>query len=268
MSSNTNSTFTLTFSECVENHVGMQQIGSSVGKDGYSVELLQKIAKKYNGDIYNLNDLLDDDPPELDVLPDDACLLVLRNGLENVFGISHKDLYDEHKVLDVDTKCFMYGRVVNKKARHNLCFADYNQEPDYENKKGRIISFDDNSIKLTNLLRQKLGELGDEFKDLYAEGNYYYDIEKTFIGFHGDGERRCVAGVRLGASFPLHYQWYYKNNKVGNLFSIKLNGGDIYMMSKKAVGNDWKKKNIYTLRHSSGELKHFDGFKDMKPNYN
>ena len=26
----------------------------------------------------------------------------------------------------------------------------------------------------------------------------------------------------------------------------------MYIMSEKAVGTDWKKKNIYTLRHSAG----------------
>ena len=256
------STFTLTFSECVENHAGMQMIGDSSNKQGFSVETLQKLAKKYNGKLYDLNSLLDDDPPELSVMPDDASLLVFKNGLENIFGISQSDLFDEHKVLDVDKKAFMYGRTVNKKARHNLCFADFSQEPDYENKKGRVINFKDDSIKLTNLLRQKLSEFGDEFKDLYAEGNYYYDVEKTFIGAHGDTERKCVVGVRLGETFPLHYQWYYKGSKVGNFFSTNLNGGDIYIMSAKAVGTDWKSRNRYTLRHAAGFLKNIKEFEN------
>jgi hypothetical protein len=34
--------------------------------------------------------------------------------------------------------------------------------------------------------------------------------------------------------------------------TIKLNDGDMYIMSEKAVGTDWKKKNICTLRHSAG----------------
>ena len=36
---------------------------------------------------------------------------------------------------------FIKGRVVNKRARWNLCFADCDQEPDYENKRGRIVDF-------------------------------------------------------------------------------------------------------------------------------
>ena len=48
----------------------------------------------------------------------------------------------------------------------------------------------------------------------------------------------------------LKYNWYgYK--PVGKLFEIELNDGDGYLMSEKAVGNDWLKKKIYTLRHSA-----------------
>ena len=50
-------------------------------------------------------------------------------------------------------------------------------------------------------------------KDCYmmkslGEGNYYYDIKKCGIGFHGDAERRKVVGIRLGDSIPLHFQWF------------------------------------------------------------
>ncbi len=33
-------------------------------------------------------------------------------------------------------KAFMRGRVVNKKARWNNCYADFDQQPDYENRRG------------------------------------------------------------------------------------------------------------------------------------
>lgn len=51
----------------------------------------------------------------------------------------------------------------------------------------------------------------------------------------------------------LIYNWYYKNEQIGKECIIKkLNHGDIYIMSDKAVGNDWHKSSIYTLRHSAG----------------
>ena len=37
---------------------------------------------------------------------------------------------------------------------------------------------------------------------------------------------------------------------------IQLNHGDMYIMSEKAVGNDWKLKNKPTLRHAAGAAKY------------
>ena len=47
------------------------------------------------------------------------------------------------KDLNWDKKAFMKGRVVNKLARYNLCFADFKQEPDYDEGKGRVYDFKD-----------------------------------------------------------------------------------------------------------------------------
>ena len=49
----------------------------------------------------------------------------------------------------------------------------------------------------------------------------------------------------------LYFNWFHKHKSVGNMLKIDLNNGDMYIMSEKAVGTDWKKKNIYTLRHSA-----------------
>ena len=69
---------------------------------------------------------------------------------------------------------------------------------------------------------------------------------------HGDTERQIVIAVRLGANFNLYYQWYHKGKKIGKLFEITLKHGDMYFMSDKAVGYDWKKPSLYTLRHGAG----------------
>ena len=138
----------------------------------------------------------------------------------------------------------MYGRVVNKQARHNACFSEMSQEPDYENGKGRIVSFD--SVPLTNYIRTKLPELiGEKAVNLHGEGNYYYDKNKCGIGYHGDTERRKVVAIRLGALNPLSYLWFYKSkyinsNGVGSGCAGKtffdLENGSMYIMSEKAVG--------------------------------
>lgn len=68
----------------------------------------------------------------------------------------------------------------------------------------------------------------------------------------GDFERRIVVALRLGTSIPLHYQWFYRGEPVGARTIINLNHGDMYVMSEKAVGTDWKRRIIPTLRHAAG----------------
>ena len=75
--------------------------------------------------------------------------------------------------------------------------------------------------------------------------------QKNGIGWHGDAERKKVIGVRLGKSAPLKFRWYKNSNVIGDTLSLVLNSGDVYIMTEKTTGNDWKRKNIYTLRHSA-----------------
>lgn len=145
----------------------------------------------------------------------------------------------------------MRGKVVNKHARWNLTFGDMNQDPDYFIGKGRIIKFE--NIPDLNKIRTVMPNyLDDKSKDLVAELNMYYDLKKYGIGFHGDTERKIVIYARLGANLPLHYQWYLRNNPIGNRMILNIDGGDIYIMSEKEVGSDWKKSSILTLRHAAG----------------
>ena len=244
--SNFKETITITFSEMVENHNSMQKVGTEIDK-GFSVEQLREIADKYDGEFINLN---------TDESQEPACIVIFRDGLTSLFGVTHQDAFDEQAAIKHcrDKKAFMYGRVVNKKARHNLCFADFDQVADYENKKGTILDF--KRLDCLQSVREKMGDVfGADFANLLAEGNYYYDVKNTYIGFHGDAERRKVVGLRLGAPFDLHYRWF-KNGEGGDVRSFTLNGGDMYIMSDKATGNDWKKKKGWTIRHAAGDLKH------------
>jgi len=50
----------------------------------------------------------------------------------------------------------------------------------------------------------------------------------------------------------MHYQWFLRGVPVGDRIILPVDGGDIYVMSEKAVGTDWKKKKIFTLRHATG----------------
>lgn len=249
-----NQTFTITFGNQGENHVGMQKIGVALDR-GLTTEEVNEIAAKamvdgFVTETHSLNTLLGDRIGAQVV--ESATIVVVRNGLDWLLGDkSGSDAFFwEQFGLEKDRYALMYGRVVNKKARHNLCFADFSQEPEYEKGKGRVYAFDE--LPLLSQVRKKLGELNPLLTNLIAEGNYYYDPSRCGIGYHGDTERRIVIGIRVGREMPLCFQWYYHGEKVGARKTIMLNHGDVYFSSAKAVGYDWKKKTVYTLRHAAG----------------
>lgn len=244
------STITLTFGDQAENHVGMQKIGK-LAESGFDYNDLLFAKSKFEkiGCTCELINLSDNLPKQYDKIQ--AYVLIVRNAMDKLIEDGSDALLQEQTVLNWDKKAFMYGRVVSKTARYNLCFDATAQEPDYEKGKGRIIAY--SQVPLLNEVRNKLQNyLGDKATDLKIEGNYYYDITKCGIGFHGDGERFRVIGVRLGATLPLHYQWFIKNNPIGERIKLSLNHGDCYIMSEKTTGNDWKLRNIVTLRHAAG----------------
>jgi hypothetical protein len=234
-----NQTFTLTYGNCAENHRSMEIIGSRLDEGLSKEDLIQ--AKQYfeklgaKCELINLNDQIKNLIPKEDFSKiKDAWILIVRKGVEYILGKGKtNDLYMEQEALEKDTKAFMYGRVVNKKARHNLCFSDFEQEADFENKKGTVVHF--NSVPLTKKIRETIPKIitNSIVNKLQCEGNYYYDVKTTYIGFHGDTEREIVIAVRLGGDFPLYYQWFYQGEKVGPLFETVLSHGDIYFMSSK-----------------------------------
>lgn len=236
-------TITITFCDVAENHVGMEKIGELQNK-GFSQQDLELIwdgfdIRGFDCEIINLD-------PNGEYEP--AFVLVVRNAMKDI--VVEDKLYKELQKLNWDTKAKMYGRVVDKKDRYNLCFADFDQEPDYEQGKGRVIAFE--RVPLLNLVKNNLESITYKNLKLVAEGNRYYDISKTGIGYHGDSERRIVIAIHLGASMLLYYQWYRQSEAVGEPIKIDLHHGDMYFMSEKVVGTDWKKKSIYTLRHATG----------------
>ncbi len=254
MSSSTHAVITLTFGDCAENHKGMEMIGKIAGVgEGFTLADLREIKGKFDAlgcttHLHMLNKL-----PE----QAEAGLLVIKNGVDILLrhytdGETKETLIKEQTDLVWDKKAFMYGRVVNKHARWNVCYSEEGHEPAYEEGKGRVVPYDD--VPVLSFLRNEL--LGDYFgpkgAGLKCEGNYYYDIAKCGIGFHGDSERRKVIAVRLGASLPIHYQWYHNGAPVGERMVFDLDGGDMYVMSEKTVGTDWKCKKIHTLRHATG----------------
>ena len=253
-------TFSLTFSDQGENHPGMQLVGSisEVGQ-GFSLHDLKTIESNfleagYQTEFHRLNDLYQDS--NIQKIIQEAAVLVIRDGLQyflNQIGKTQEDMIEEMKQFSWDQKYFDVRRqkVLNKHARNNVCFGSVSQEPDYPNKKGTIISYD--QVPILKELRNKLPTmLGVKGKNLICEGNRYYNLKKYGIGWHGDKERRKVVAFRLGEEMNLNYHWFHKYKSLGKILELKLKGGDMYIMSEKAVGTDWNQGSKYTLRHAAG----------------
>lgn len=232
----------------------MQQVGTLAEK-GFSLDDLKKIKTNFEKincecELIDLSFQQEDENKE----NIEAAILVVRKGVDKILESDSDKMFKELLDLEWDKKAKMRGKVLNKHARWNLCFDEFEQAPDYEDGKGTIVAFD--SVPLTKKVKASLKDLvGEKANKLVAEGNYYYDVEKCYIGYHGDAERRIVIGVRLGETFPLHFQWYFKSQEIGERKTIQLNCGDIYFTSDIAVGWNWLKRNIPTLRHSAGTTK-------------
>ena len=258
-----NKVYTITFGDVAENHARMQKIGT-LHKNGYSIEQMERVQAKLNelGIETEMVDLDigaefegDDDEKVLEF--EAAKVLVIRRGAQFILGEETHGLIAENDALTMDKKAFMKGKVVNKVARWNLCFAD-------EDGKGRIVAW--KHIPKMARIRQVISEWTEDVL-LNGEANYYYDLAKCGIGYHGDAERKKVFAVRMGESMPLFFQWFQRSMPIGDPIKLDLNDGDMYMMSEKAVGFDWLKKVVPTLRHSTGCSK-FTGKNGVPPKEN
>lgn len=251
----------ITLGEQSVTHIGMQTSGNGPCEHGYSPEQLEEVAKKYdamggNYVLYELNTALGKvtEPSYLTR----ASVLVLRDGVNVLTGSSSadSDLLQELTALEWDKKYWDTRRqkVLNKRARYNLCFGDDGMDVDYtsENKHGTVVSYAD--VPLLTLVKEHIEKLVGEDVPLQAEGNYYYDAEKCGIGYHGDTERKKVCGISVtdpGVTRSVHWQWYQYGKPVGKNYQVDINSGDIYFMTEKAAGSDWKKRNAVTLRHAA-----------------
>jgi hypothetical protein len=174
------------------------------------------------------------------------------------------DMYTQYETFCKQIKAIPNGIDVTKHAIAMIKILKVEpfllQYPDYLKGKGTIYNIE--KLPYTKILAEKVMNFcahnGYKFdRDAFViEGNNYHDVDKCYIGFHGDTEREVVFGVRLGNSqIPLFYGWWHKNALVPNSLKCFVpKSGDAYMMSRKAVGMDWGSSSIFTLRHAAGDI--------------
>lgn len=180
-----NKAWVLTLGEQSENHVGMMKYGNGLSEKGYSVEELKEMKKRFEElgcecELVRLNDLLSENDG------DEACVLIMRKCVDVILGEGvGKEMVDEMLKLKWDEKYWdtRRSKVLNKRARYNLCFGDESKESDLENGVGTVVGYDE--VKLLKRMKEKVESVIGEGK-LECEGNYYYNAKQCGIGFHGD----------------------------------------------------------------------------------
>jgi len=220
-------TYTFTFSNVVENHKGMQQIGNPTMPGMTPADLsraAENMAKKIDPGNIQMVDLSTylsrvplESPPRYDApltvkhvvevdgvckqetqtfpaemfYPKEASLLIVRNGVL-ACGTTPEAILEEAKGMGYDKKMFSakhgaQGFVVNKNARWNNCIADEGQEADILNKKGTVHTFEE--LPELSKIRTGIGEFfGEPWTKLDAETNYYYVDPKTPTGIGFHGD--------------------------------------------------------------------------------
>jgi hypothetical protein len=272
-----------------ENHAGMEIIGRMPVKgEGFKATDMEGLGPYFenlgfDSSVLNLNNLSGQNTIMGLGSDDQARVLLLREWVQTTFEpTTVQDIYkeliadtwdaeylDKNKyrieIVDgVETK--VRGKRMNKRARTNLCYvAGREQEPDVWKGKGRIVDLKKKTAlnqavdRLRGMIEAGLIEIGSKTKVEInvVEGNRYYNLKTTGIGFHGDTERVVVICISIGCdNYPMRWQWFKDGMPVGEHIDVKLKDGDVYIMSEKAVGADWKLKSKYTLRHAAGAEKY------------
>lgn len=246
--------YAITFGEVAILHVGGQQIGNTRNR-GFSCEDLitlqhKLVAQGLVCEYYSLHMSL----PEEYRNNNQASVLILRQGANFLLNKPNSAdlLMQEQDSVPYDTKFFDRGQTKNKQARHNIVFASEGQEHSQDYRNPTIISFE--RVKLLFDIRSRLPIVfGSIASNLNAEGNKYHH-KKSGIGFHGDSERKIVICLSLGKSMVLRYHWRLPGSSEHTFAptDIILNHGDVYIMSEKATGWDWRKRSLVRVVHAAG----------------
>lgn len=241
---------------------GHSKTNGTMAEEGFSAERLRKICASLNaqGICARIVDLRADAvakgaPASTLERMDEAVVLVIRDGanaLTNDPQMANKMLA-EHQGLEYDTKTLMYNKVCDAISRRNLYFAEEARPSDIANGQNTVVAWPTVPANVQCLCA--LTELLGTTDVTTAVANYYPNPRKCGIGWHGDAERRQTIMVRLGSGSntrPIHFMWCEKAKKIASPVTIPLQHGDVMVPCAKAVGTDYKRSSVPTVRHATG----------------
>jgi hypothetical protein len=258
--------YALTLGEQAEIRVGSTLTGNGLAKRGFSVRELRAIANSLGGcDFRVLSDVLD----KKHAAGNEAAVLLIKRGVDRIMGREGgaDEMLAEQKAVKYDEKYFDPRRqkTLTNRARLNVVFGE-KSVPHAENySHGTIVGWD--CVPRFSELRKTLPSvLGEIAAGLNGEGNFYHHGDAG-IGYHGDGERKIVVGTCLGKTATLRFYWRAPHSSTAHKppFDFVVEHGDIYIMSEKASGFDWKMRSRFRLVHAAGAKKYLaftPGYKD------
>lgn len=262
-----NNRYAITFGEVAILHTGGKEYGNGRRQNGFSCEELQNIQQLYPNQTEYIS--ISESLPKNLQIGNEAGVLIFRNQNSSTIDrefqlpLSKKladNLYGEQESIDYDEKYWdnRRQRTLNKRARLNVVFGREAIQHSEDYKQCTVIAYSD----LPNLQKVKnnlANILGIKAHDLNAEGNKYFH-DKSGIGFHGDAERKIVICLSLGKSSTLRYQWRLPGSSNHTLqpIDIKVDHGDVYIMSEKATGYDWKSRSKVRVVHAAGHSSYID----------
>jgi alkylated DNA repair dioxygenase AlkB len=249
----------LTFGERAEARAGGPMEGLALAPAGFTVAELRAVVGKIAGSqLTTLHDKLEQ-PLQA---TNEAAILVIKDGVKR-FGVDPSELLKEQSGITYDKKQYRdrFNDTVNSLARHNIVFGSERKEHSDDYKQNTVAAWSE--VPLLAKMRAALPTiLGEKAKELNAEGNHYYDVAKCGIGFHGDAERKIVVCCSLGDPATLRFKWKAPINvdagAAAEPVDIKLEHGDIYIMSEKAAGWDARRTSQWRLVHAAGSSKFID----------
>ena len=183
---------------------------------------------------------------------EEACVLVVRPKSKTTADACLREV----EAIKFDTFTTICGKVCNAHTRHLTFIGEEARSPNASTGEHTVLEW--SQISSINRARQELAGLLGPLPCVRSGCVLKYpDIQTSGIRFHGDGERRQTIVYRVGSSSstrPLCFQWYLKGVAVGSVVRVHLEHGDYLVSSSKAVGTDWGRKNVPTLRHATGFL--------------
>jgi hypothetical protein len=246
--------YAITFGGAAILHVGGAKLGTARA-EGFSVAELRTVAAAHPGaaELVMISDVL----PETDRAANEAAVLILRGGAR-LLGADPDELLREQRGVSYDRKYWDVRRraALNKRARYNIVFGSDGQAHNEDYTEPTVQAFA--GVPRLAEVRDRLPEiLGPKAADLNAEGNHYFE-PKSGIGFHGDAERRIVVCCSLGGASTLRFHWRLPGSSAHTLpaVDLRIGHGNLYCMSEKATGWDWKFRSKTRVVHAAGAAKY------------